>query len=219
MKKLYTLLLVLGSVFTLNSCYESEISFLESAEDLGFTGSEEDIIQFLSKDAYNNLLALGVTVHTGSTPPFINGQYLMSPYVLASTNISGDYDIGFQFANNIVQISNQNNEDLSVNYYSYQVDENGNVITQEYGNESFITGTGSNFTVIIKTESSSTDSQGNYVNMIMGIAISGTVQNGYIQNLQKAFIVIEESGDINGEFIDKGEGRLIVDGDGFSEML
>lgn len=217
MKKIYTLLLVLGSVFTLNSCYESEISFLDSAEELGFTGSEDDIIQFLSRDAYENLLALGVTVHTGSTPPLLNGQYLMSPFILSNSNISGD-EIGNQYAHNITQISNQNNEDLSVDYYGFQVDDNGSIVTQEYGVASFISGNGNNFTVIIKTESSSTDSQNNTVIMDMGIAITGTLYNGYIQNMEYAFIVIDKTGDVNDEYVEIGEGRLFVDGDGISEF-
>ena len=218
MKKLYILLFAICAISLFNSCdTESEISFLESAEDLGFTGSQEDIINFLSQETYNSLLELGIPINTGSTPPNVEGVFRMSPNVLENSNIVDEsFEIGHQFADQILYFSNQDQEELSIDYSGRQVDGNNNVINTETGLISYISGNGNSFTVIIKIEATSTDSAGNQVITVQGIVISGTITATGIQNARKAFVIIEKTGDVNDEFIDEGEGRLLKDEDGFS---
>lgn len=215
MKKLY-ILLTLSAAFFLNSCVESEISFFEDAEALGFTGSEDDIIDFLSRDAYNSLLDLGIPINTGSTPPNVEGAFRMTPYILENSNVENEnFEIGDLFADNKFYFSNQDLIDLSIDFYKETINENGIIISTESGVESFISGTGSNFTIFVKTEGYSQGSSGQ-VHFVNGVAVSGTLTTDGIQNMKYAFVIIEKTGDVDGEFINEGEGRLFEDADGFS---
>ncbi|AFL79888.1 hypothetical protein Aeqsu_0375 [Aequorivita sublithincola DSM 14238] len=216
MKKLYILFFAISASLFLNSCVESEISFLESAEELGFTGSTADIKKFLSDEAYNSILDLGIPINTGANPPDVEGAFLMSPYILEKTNIEDDFDIGYRFADKKCYFSNQDLEELSIDFFSETINADGEILSTETGLESFISGSGNNFTIIIKIKGKSQGSSGP-VNFINGLAISGTLTSGGIKNMENAFVVIEKTGDIDDEFIDVGEGRLIVDGDNFSD--
>ncbi|PVW14539.1 hypothetical protein [Marixanthomonas spongiae] len=217
MKKSYIYITLFISLLGLASCdVESEASFLEDGEDLGFTGTEDDIIDFLTEDAYQGLLDLGITVNTGNTPPEVEGTYLMSPFTLKATNIPGDgYETGDVFLDKLISLFGQDNESLKIEYSGSQIDSDGNSVSTETGVESYITGSGNNFTIIVKTSGTSPGSSGP-VTFINGIAISGSIgQNGII-DAEYGLIIIEKNDDVNDEYIDEGEGRLFEDLDGLS---
>lgn len=216
MKKLYILLLTVIAVLFLNSCVESEISFFEDAEKLGFTGSEDDIIDFITQDAYNSLLELGVPINTGGNPPNVEGAFRMDPNVLERSNVEGEtFEIGDLFADTKYYFSNQDLEDLSIGYYTETIDDQGNIISTASGVKSFISGSGNKFTIIVRTEGASQGSSGP-VNFVNGVVVSGTLNTDGVQDMKYAFVIIEKTGDVNDEFIDEGEGRLFRDEDGFS---
>tara|TARA_R100001369_G_C3306103_1_gene166544 strand:- start:277 stop:939 length:663 start_codon:yes stop_codon:yes gene_type:complete len=218
MKKSYLYITLFISLLGLSSCdVDSEASFLEDGEDLGFTGTEDDIIDFLTEDAYQGLLDLGITVNTGDTPPNVVGSYLISPNVLKATNIPNDgYEPGDAFFDKRISLFSQNDDDLSIQYTGAQIDPDGNTTSTETGTESYITGSGNNFTIIVRTSGTSPGSSGP-VSLTNGIAISGTIDQDGIIDVEFGLIIIEKTGDIDDEFIDEGEGRLFEDFDGFSD--
>lgn len=221
MKKSYLYITLFISLLGLSSCdTDSEASFLEDGEDLGFTGTEDDIIDFLTEDAYQGLLDLGINVNTGNTPPDVVGSYLISPNVLKATNIPDDgFDIGDGFFDKRISFFSQDNDDLSIEYNGAQIDPEGNVTSTETGTESFITGSGNNFTIIIRTSGVNQTGSGNTVSITNGLAISGTISEEGILNVESGFIIIEKSGDTEDELIDEGEGRLFEDQDGLTERI
>src|SRR5690606_6388745 len=173
-------------------------------------------IDFLSQDAYNSLLDLGIPINTGSTPPNVEGAFRMTPYILESSNVENEnFEIGDLFADNKFYFSNQNFETLSINFYKETINENGVIISTEAGLESFISGSGDKFTIFVKTEGFSEGSSGQ-VHFINGVAVSGTLTTDGVQDMKHAFVIIEKTGDVNDKFIDEGEGRLFEDADGFS---
>src|SRR5690606_23325657 len=217
MKKLY-ILLTLCAAFFLNSCVESEKSFFEDAEEFGFTGSQDDIIDFLSQDAYNSLLDLGIPINTGDTPPNVEGAFRMTPYILENSNVENEnFEIGDLFADNKFYFSNQNFETLSIDFYKETINDNGVLISTETGlfGKSFISGSGNKFTIFVKTEGFSEGSSGQ-VHFINGVAVSGTLAADGVQDMKHAFVILEKTGDVNGEFINEDEGRLFEYADGLS---
>lgn len=217
MKKIIYILTLAITVLSVSSCTESEVSFLDLSGDLGFTGSTEDIQEFLSLEAYQSLIDLGVPINTGSNPPEIEGRYLMSPNALKNTNIPSDpFDIGHIFANKEITFTNQNNDDLSIAYFGRQIDANGTQINSESSTESFISGNGDSFTVITRVEGEISGNNGT-IFTTQGLAISGSISSVGVLNIDYAFVLISKTNDIDDEIIDEGEGRAFEDLDGLAE--
>ncbi len=80
---------------------------------------------------------------------------------------------------------------------------------------SFISGQGNNFTVYVKIDAE--DTKGH--KLLQTEVYSGTLEQGGIRNLQRSLFMIDDKGDPNGEYIENGQGRLVEDGDGFSEKI
>jgi hypothetical protein len=219
MKKILYILSIITIALTLSSC-ESETSILDISEELGFTGTTEDIQSFLGADNYQALLDLGVTVYNGNTPPTITGSYIISPNTLSASNIPDEtFEVGTIFFDEIISFVNQDNTELSIDYSARTIDSEGNTVSSAVGVESFISGSDDNFTVIIKINSTSIGDEGNTISFVQGLAISGTKTVSGILNIEKGFIIITKNGDTFDEFIDEGEGRLLVDGDEISENI
>lgn len=216
MKTISKYILLFFSMATLLTSCESEVSLLDDLEALGFQGTEQDIIAFLSEDAYNGLLDLGITINKGNTPPVTGGTYLMSPYVLQASNIPDEsFPVGHVFADYAVSIYGQDSEH-SISFQSFHVYNDGS--TGQYTNSEIarISGSGSRFTIIAKAIVTDQDSYGNVVTIETGYVFSGRVASYGIEDMQNAIIVISKQGDSYGEFIDVGEGRFFVDEDGIS---
>ena len=48
---------------------------------------------------------------------------------------------------------------------------------------------------------------------------SGTLEPDGIRNLQRSVFMVDDKGDPNDDYIENGQGRLVKDGDGFSERI
>ncbi len=202
-------------IVLLSSCEESEISFPEIAGEVGFTGDRSQIEEFFDIDPnlFDAFLELDLNVFEGSNPPLLNGSYLISPFTLFGSNIPDEgFPIGEIFSDLNFTISNQDTFENTLNY----LEVSSGSPSQSFA--SLISGSGNNFTMFLRTQSQSQGDQGNVVNFINGIAISGSITDDGINNFQYIFVVTQKSNDTNNEFIEAGEGRLFIDGDGLVQF-
>ena len=216
MKKIIYILAIIGA-FTFSSC-ESEVSFLELAEEQGFvfTGTTQDIQTQIGIDAYNKIKTdLRLPINTGNNPPNVNGNFLMNQVavydeVLDEFNFNGTY-VEFYMAN-------QNSEAQTLDYMAYFwsygddgiYDTADDVLDAEevavVGKPIYISGDAAgNFTIILKTQVNPS--------RIDVVAVSGKKVGNIIENLEYAFVEYV-NGDPNGEIL---RGVRYIDGDFESE--
>ena len=152
----------------------------------------------------------GQTIYKGFNPPALEGKYLMAPAILVRSNFDDPYLPGHAFLNATMGFSDYDPGKLTL---KVTVSEGSASTGEGYG--SFITGSGNNFTVYVKVES--TDAEGHTV--LHADVYSGTVEAGGIRNLQRSYFMIDDNGDPNDRYIEIGNGRLAEDQDGFSQKI
>jgi hypothetical protein len=199
MKRLLFVLLTV-SPFLLFNCSNNDD---DNNQDEGFDGSIEDIRDFYNDDLVDALEDLGFNLNTGNNPPNIEGVYFLSPLLLEASSVTGDI-VGMPFNDYTITFSNQNNSALTIDYFGDQ----GNQIDQ--GSGSFISGDDDNFTVLLIT--TSTD-ESNNTTADSAISISGVLTDGGIENIQMAFMMLDNKGNPNGEWIPNNTGRIAYDSD------
>ncbi|MCL2094165.1 MAG: SPOR domain-containing protein [Treponema sp.] len=164
----------------------------------------EDVQRIILPDIFEAALELGVVIHEGTDPPNIEGTFEIRPLILISSNFPDELEPGHEF--NIMQItfSDQDNENLTIIVETIESNTTGS------GLGSFITGSDNKFTVY--TEVSGI----HYGYPYKSVEIqSGEIGPSGITNYYHVLIITEEAP----LTIRRGEGRMVYDGDGFSERL
>ncbi|HHW81595.1 MAG TPA: hypothetical protein GX746_07890 [Bacteroidales bacterium] len=184
--------------------------------ELRYNGLTEDINEFLPEEILDEIKDLGLTIHTGTTPPNIEGVYSLSPQVLKNSNRPYDV-IGQRYADSRIQISSQDNSKLTASFESVELDFEGNVISSSIGDDGYIAylvGDESNFSLFIRVVSTRTTGE----SAELVYAYSGIIGEDSIESLHLVLIMVDNNGrdDI---FIANGEGRLFYDEDGVSERI
>lgn len=168
-----------------------------------FDGSMQDIKEFVGSELLDTIVDMGMVINPGNKPPNIEGKYLMSPTILENSNVPSDYP-GMIFNDLLLEFSRQNG--LEIEFTGEQVS------SSSVGKGSFISGSGKDFSVFLNAI---TVREGQPNEMEQIFVFSGTVATEGIHDLQLAFFMVENNG--NSGVIDNGQGRIFMDGDGFSE--
>lgn len=182
---------------SVGTSYGSVVSF--KTLDNGLT---HDINNFVPQSTIDAMIALGMPIYTGTTPPNFEGIYLITPNVLIGTNVPNDAAPSTKFADMRVQFSLQDNTKLTAKVDWVQSTSSGT------STNCWIVGSGNNFTVF----ASITDGTA-----LMAQAFSGTIDATGIKNLFGALFMIDNKG--NGSYIPIGTGRVYYDSDSFSERV
>ena len=114
--------------------------------------------------------------------------------------------MGQAFAPYAATFSNQNSSELTLDFMGQggsQIDE---------GTGSFVSGDGAEFTVLLKLVSQSDGS----VEVDTAFAISGTMAEDGIVDMQIAVLMLDNKGNPDGNYIYNNQGRVLFDSDGFS---
>jgi len=204
MKQILSLIIVsmLASSLLIIGCKKSESA--KKVEDNGLTKEINDLI---SEDILNEMKSLGMPVNTGGNPPSIEKIYFASPFVLKASNRPSDTP-GMTFADYRVKFYDQNNDNLTVKCDYVNASETGS------GLGGFIVGDNNNFTVFCEVHSTYSGE-----NAVLTHVISGTLVENGVQNLYFANFMLDNNGNPNGTWIEEGEGRVIYDSDGMSEII
>lgn len=147
-------------------------------------------------------------IFDGSNPPNIEGEYLVSPWVLAY-DVQNQFEVGHVFNDLYLKLYNQ---DMVNNTLDYIERQSG---SDAIGTGSFISGDGTHFTVYFTVEGISRFT--NYdINWKEALMISGTKIDSGIGNFFYGFVMLEKSDDPEKKLVDVGHYRVIKDKDGTS---
>ena len=169
---------------------------------------QQKIDEIIPAEFVDKLKELDVPFHEGKNPPIINGCYLISPCVLAKTNIQRDFAIGHRFSDHTIRFYDQDNKTLRIKIEEWQANSKSNSIET-----SVTAGTGNKFTVYGKVKTVKMNNPAIYT--VLGIVHSGELSNGSIKNSHYAFVMLEKN-DPNNEYIAVGKARVVIDKDGVS---
>ncbi|GAB3223981.1 hypothetical protein J0A67_09950 [Algoriphagus aestuariicola] len=189
------LALVFGILFS--SCQKDE-------EPNQFTGSQEEIEEFLTPELTEIMTDLGLEINTGNTPPNIEGNYLAEA-VLMSSSVAGDVP-GKRFLDAVMKFENQNNKDLSVTFSYAQTIESGT------GIGALIAGSQDSFSAILKVEG--THGTGSATAQLV-MVISGKMTSEGIRDFQWALFMLDNKGD--SQYIANNTGRVFKELDNIAE--
>ncbi|HZH69836.1 MAG TPA: hypothetical protein VFD80_05250 [Flavobacteriaceae bacterium] len=193
-------LLICSLVLLISSCSSDDDSG-------GFDGSTGDIKDFVTPELYDIMTELGLVIHTGNTPPLLEGGYYMSPCILSATNIETD-NIGAAYASQTFYLSNMNADNLTIDYAG------GGGSQQDDGSGSFISGSGNDFSIFLTITSEISGYEADTV-----FVLSGTETNDGFVDFQLAVFMKDNNGNPGGVFIEDGKGRIFIDGDELVEKL
>lgn len=171
---------------------------------------EQQIENFVTPELLESLEDLGFVFRDGDEIPDIMGNFLISPNELLSTNVPNDFSQpGQLFGDLSINVISQNNDE---NSFVAEIDDSGIV---EIVEETFLSGTGNEFSAYVRTNFESQEIEGVFLR-----AFSGIVTEDGIQEAQTAILVLDKTGDDdNTSFIGIGEGRLFIDSDGLAERI
>lgn len=171
-------------------------------------GSIQELRSYYSDAFVDAMVALDFNLNLGNTPPNLEGEFEISPFILQKSSVLKDSTlIGNQYNAYTLEFSNQDNDLLTVDLKGLQGSQ------MDMGNGSFIVGSNNTFAVYTKT--TTTDNDGTYPRET-AIAISGTLTPNGIENLQFYGAMLDDNGDPEDRLIENNTGRLFVDGDGLS---
>lgn len=164
----------------------------------------------LPPEVLKQIEANGQVLHQGTNPPNIDGKYFITPPLLVSSNFDDNISPGYEFIDIIVTFSDweKGSSDITI-----QIEEVGKSLGTAMG--SYISGVGNDFTVYVLIDV--TDEKDHTYTTTQ--VFSGTWTEDGIKDLQLSIFMVDDKGDPNDEYIENGEGRLIEDGDGFSEKI
>jgi hypothetical protein len=167
----------------------------------------------ISQAIIDSMKNWGMTINEGTTPPALNGIYLMSPNICLFDNSRGN-QAGQSFDDYKYKFSNQNNSDFTIRLDYKDVgginSDSGSDVTATY-----IAGNGNAFTVFARVTGVSYGTI-SYTRIDM---YSGVIASGGIQNFQTAFYMKTKSNDPSGLIVDPGDSRIFYDSDNQSESV
>lgn len=148
-----------------------------------------------------------IPIYRGVNPPNVEGTFFIDPFVTVYCEDEGDggYSPGTYVVSNVIKLSNQDNQNNTVDYASY----GGTSYSEGLG--AFISGDGDNFTAFFNTYGTSEG-----IETKTALVISGTVTSEGIKDLVYAFVMVEKGDDPDGELMDEGVFRVFKDEDGLS---
>lgn len=187
---------------TVCACSKDEEPAGPSNEDI-LTKKIEDIIP---TEYLDTLRQMGLTVNSGTEPPFLEGSYNLRPVILDTSNIATD-SRGHRFVDAIFHLSEQSDTDYSINL----IGENFLSVV-DTSIATAISGSGNNFTIYGKVKSV----MGSYY-AIFAILLSGTQEGEDLKNVELALMNIDNSKGGSGIFIEEGQARIAFDSDFITE--
>lgn len=182
-----------------SSCKKSGPTYDTTLNSQGLT---KEITNAVPQAIIDTMMALGMPIYGGATPPNLypvslnTATYLATPYTLIGSNISYDY-AGEVFSDFQFTLYNQNNQHLTCNLDYINGNESGN------GIGCYIVGKDSFFTVFAIENISISGYQAKSVEVISGVMHSNGITHYFSANF-----MINNNGNAGGVFIENGEGRV-----------
>ncbi len=206
MKKTNLLLLSLFSLIIIAS------SCTKKVDEKGLT---KKINKILPDTILTKMVEAGMPIHGGNTPPKIEGTFFASPMDLVSSSVPDDPET-HTFADLTITFKNFKKRKLTLEL------DYVNGLTEAEGLATYIVGEGNKFSMFCKIKARQLILFRADVIMV----ISGTLTDNGIEDFYTANFMIDNHGntvplglidDDLGVWIPNGTGRVVKDGDGFTE--
>lgn len=169
--------------------------------------AQEIPVEYLSK------MSAYMPIYAGSTPPSIEGSYLMNPCVMVyNSDLSSSYKPGKIFNDYIAKYTNQNMTKNTATYQYEERNKNGDVTSKSDEAEAKVLGEGNNYTTYTIVETTNTD--GSWTKM--ATILSATVTAEGLRNFYEGILMLDKK-DPNNTRMDIGVFRIFKDEDGLSE--
>jgi len=168
------------------------------------SGLTREIRDMVPEEILERIEEAGMAINTGDNPPVLEGTFFISPILLVSSNIAGD-NPGQRFSDYYYSFSKQNNHNLTIEVSIQSDTSSGD------GTGGFIVGENGRFTIFVEADINGSNGWAKTAEII-----SGEVKANGIGNLEISLVMLEKTGS---GYIEVGEGRIVNDGDGFSEKV
>jgi hypothetical protein len=164
-------------------------------------------VEYLSK------MSAYMPIYAGSTPPSIEGTYLMNPCVMVyNSDLNSSYKPGKIFTDYIAKYTNQNMTKNTATYQYEERNKNGDVTSKSNEAEAKVLGEGNNYTTYTIVETTHTD--GSWTKM--ATILSATVTAEGLRNFYEGILMLDKK-DPNNTRMGIGVFRIFKDADGLSE--
>ena len=185
---------------TYDSYTESELESITTyEEEFDERITHEIPVEYLSK------MSAYMPIYSGSTPPIIEGTWMMSPTTVVHDG-QGNWKAGKVINDVTFHFSSQNTSQNTIEYSKKE--------SQDYANASNVAvlGKDNHFTAFLISEGKTGD-----ISTKEAALVSGTVTDNGIKDMYYAFILLDKSADPDRKVVDVGVFRCFKDGDGLSE--
>jgi len=173
-------------------------------------GLSEDINNLIPDNILEAIGDIGIEINGGKNPPNIEGTYFVDTLLLVKATAEGIAE----HWNMYVTFSGQDNKTLTINAdYTMQASNFSGPMSSK-GPGSHIVGEGNKFTVVVD----GTREQGGFTAKTVEI-FSGEISDAGIKNYHWAVMMVDNSGNPLGVWIQNSTGYTKKDGDGFSERV
>lgn len=142
---------------------------------------QEKIEKIVPADLLKEIKDLGMPVYGGNNPPNIEGSYLLDSQTMKKSNVDGDDPVGTKYVDEIITLSNQNNDNFTITLKSEYEGHTGTF-------SMIISGNGENFTLYGNFTIEFDD--GSKAKAVM--IYSGKFKNGELHDLHFGEFVIDE---------------------------
>lgn len=185
-----------------------------NSDEVNGPGSKSEIKNWANTEVIDAIESLGFEIHEGNNPPNINGSYSLKTRILDATNVPNDWAIGTTFYELRFTLSDQDNDDLVIGFDATEHDASGvstgeTITVIDHGLNSYITGTGNNFTAFFKVS----ETKSGYTATLI-YAITGTKTENGFTNFRQGLVMLDDGGSPTNIFIRNNEGRIFSDDDG-----
>jgi len=173
--------------------------------DEGIDDVPPEVNDFMTEKDIEILEDEGLTIHKGLNPPNIEGNY----YANTQEQLNGN----IRFNNYTYKFSKQTADlNIELNYQS----DSGRDIGEGIG--AFIAGSGQTFSVYLETKST-IDEGTHTVSFHTASIYSGTKSSDGIIDFQFGFIVTKKENDLDNNFMEVGDSRVIYEADKLAESI
>lgn len=157
-----------------------------------------------------------IPIYEGDNPPMVEGTYLLSPQKLFYDS-SKQYSSGKIFADNYLFFTDQDEVEDTINFVGFEVNNNGDIISEKYGEGAFISGEGNDFSIFFNTAGEHYFNDG-YSYSNEALIVSGTKTSTGIRDIYYAFAMVDKYDPYN-HLMPIGAFRVFKDGDGMTEYI
>ena len=199
-KTLYTALMGVFALLAFTACSKSD------DDTSKYENLPNDVKSIVSFDVLKKLEASGMVINLGTTPPNIEGSYLVAPFELEFSDVPGD-KLGYIILGYQYRFYDQQGVNVKTDYENFGND-------KAFGKGTIISGSGNKFTVFMEVDGAHIG-EATYKHLAI---LSGEVTPQGIKNFKYGFYVTQKD-DPNNKMMPVGATRIWFDNDFISERL